>query len=80
MSAMTWVRSSFCSGGSCVEVDFVRSSFCSSGACVEAGREHGLVLLRDGKLGEASPLLSFSAADWRGFLESVPELDAQLRG
>jgi Domain of unknown function (DUF397) len=33
---MSWVKSSFCSGGSCVEAKFVKSSFSlSNGTCVE---------------------------------------------
>lgn len=62
---MLWVRSSFCSGGQCVEVG--------------EGGSGGNVLMRDGKLGDASPLLSFSPQAWAAFLDSLPELDAQLR-
>lgn len=34
---MEFVRSSFCGGGECVEVNFTSSSFCESGNCVEIG-------------------------------------------
>lgn len=34
---MGYVKSSFCTTSSCVEVEYVRSSFCSLSNCVEVG-------------------------------------------
>jgi hypothetical protein len=67
-----WLRSSFCSGGQCAEVQYVRSSRCSTGNCVEVGHTDGRVLLRDGKLGDASPVLEISPEAWTAFLELAP--------
>ncbi len=74
---MAWTRSSFCSGGSCAEVDFQRASVCGSGSCVEVGHGTDVVLLRDSK-DLTVPPLKFSPAAWSAFLEDVPELDRQL--
>lgn len=76
---MSWVRSSFCSGGQCVEARFTRASGCTGGNCVEVagpgeGGSGGNVLLRDGKLGDASPVLSFDRQAWADFLELVPTI------
>jgi hypothetical protein len=42
--------------------------------CVEARLSSGEFLVRDSKLGEASPVLTASAADWRIFLTTVAKL------
>lgn len=41
--------------------------------CVEARRADLVVQVRDSKLGEDSPILDASPADWRGFLTAVAE-------
>jgi len=38
------------------------------GACLEARAHAGTVQVRDTKLGESSPILGASAADWAAFL------------
>lgn len=38
------------------------------GACVEARAHAGVVQVRDTKLGESSPILGASAADWAAIL------------
>lgn len=48
-----------------------RSSGNDNSACVEARRSSGEFEVRDSKLGDSSPILSASAADWRGFLSTV---------
>lgn len=48
---------------------WVRSSFCSGGHCVEVAPAGGRVLLRDSKLGDASPVIEFTRAEWAAFLE-----------
>jgi hypothetical protein len=52
-----WEVSSRCGGnGSCVEVARLRS---------------GAVAVRDGKLGQAGPVLEFSAQEWAAFVSGV---------
>jgi hypothetical protein len=77
-----WRKSSFSQGnGNCVAVGrWVKSSYsASNGACVEAmGLENGGVAVRDTKLGEGSPVLRFTAAEWDAFLKGAKagEFDA----
>lgn len=52
-----WVKSSRSSG--------------NGGACVEVRSTSDTILLRDSKLGDASPVLPFSREAWRTFVQSV---------
>ena len=48
-----------------------KSSYSANGGeCVEAADHDGLVLTRDSKLSD-SPVLTFSAHDWRRFTASI---------
>lgn len=76
---MTWKKSTFCSAGACVEVAWERSSFCGNATCVEVAGDGDRVLLRDGKLGDASPVISFSPAEWASFLELAAGVPVPLR-
>jgi hypothetical protein len=60
-------RSSFCSGGDCVEWAYVRSSYCHSGGCLEVAAHDGEVRIRDSK-DPHSPVLRFTAEEWDAFL------------
>jgi hypothetical protein len=77
-----WVSSSHCANGACVEVDvsdrihFSAASDCSGGSCVEVGQGGQTVYIRDGKLGDKSPIISIPAADWPGFLDLVTAVGA----
>ena len=53
---MTWVKSSMCG---------------DNGSCVEVARTPEAVMIRDSKLGDASPVLSFDVAAWRAFVRGV---------
>jgi hypothetical protein len=48
------------------------SSYSNNGTCVEvADLPDGGRLVRDTKLGEASPVLRYTAAEWRAFIAGV---------
>lgn len=47
------------------EPTFRKSSRCASGGCVEVAATVDAVLVRDSKLGDASPQLRFTHAEWR---------------
>ena len=68
-----WRKSSHSySDGHCLEAAWHRSSRShANGNCAEAALSGGTVLVRDSKLGASSPVLSFSPADWKTFLEGV---------
>jgi hypothetical protein len=56
-ASVTWQRSARCDvNGSCVEVALLPT---------------GKIGVRDGKIGAASPVLSFSPQSWRGFVSGV---------
>ena len=52
------------------KVAWRKSSHSNSGMCVEVAVP-GEVLVRDSKLGDASPILSFTPAAWAVFLGQV---------
>lgn len=52
-----------------------RSTRCSSGGCVEVRHNNGRVVLRDSKLGDDSPELEFTPAEWDSFLAAAVEWD-----
>jgi len=70
---MNWTRSSWCAADrpQCVEITTVRGRF---------GRQ---ILMRDSKLGDASPVERFTRREWRGFLRHahslVPAADGMFR-
>ncbi|GAA0367128.1 hypothetical protein GCM10009530_16250 [Microbispora corallina] len=44
---------------------------CNGGNCVEVAYQDGWVGVRDGKQGDASPVLAFTAEEWGDFLRGV---------
>ena len=65
-----WRKSSYSSAnGACVE--FRRASSCNGGHCTEVALRGDGVAVRDSKLGDASPVLSFSAKVWAAFTGRV---------
>ncbi len=48
-----------------------RSNTSPTGNCVEVKSGTEVVQVRDSKLGDASPILDASPADWRSFLAAV---------
>lgn len=70
----TWRRSTHCEAGACIEVagPWRSASACGGGSCLEARRpEPGMVLVRDSKLGDRSPVLAFDAAAWVAFVNGL---------
>ena len=58
--------------GHCVEAFWQKSSASNpSGNCVEVKGENDLVLVRDTKLGDASPVFSFTDAEWIVFTDEI---------
>ena len=55
-----------------VDTSWRKSTYSGNGgaSCVEAADRDGLVLTRDSKLSD-SPVLAFSADDWRRFTASI---------
>ncbi|THV43437.1 DUF397 domain-containing protein [Glycomyces buryatensis] len=75
-----WKKSSRSSntGGNCVEARYLSREWKKSsrsgnngGDCVEARALEDVVQVRDTKLGDASPILDASPADWRAFLATA---------
>lgn len=73
MDGLRFHKSSFCTGGGCVEVasvpgDFVKSSFCGAAGCVEVtSSADGSVVIRDSK-DAAGPRLNVDARNWEAFV------------
>ena len=72
MLTENWKKSSRSNsqGGQCLEARWKKSSRSNGqgGQCVEARAHAGVVQVRDTKLGESSPILDASAADWTAIL------------
>lgn len=63
-----WYKSSYSGDAGCVEVAFRKSTYSSgSSGCVEVGEKDDQILVRDSKLGDASPVLIFNAEEWDAF-------------
>ncbi|MFE2750884.1 DUF397 domain-containing protein [Actinosynnema sp. NPDC059335] len=67
---LQWRKSSYSeSANGCVEVGWRKSSYSqSANGCVEVGSSPGLVGVRDSKLGDGSPVLTFSRRAFAAFL------------
>lgn len=68
-----WRKPGACTGtANCVEVAWQRSADCGDSVnCVEVAGDGGNVLVRDGKLGDGSPVLSFNPGEWAAFCAGV---------
>ena len=58
-----WRRSSLCVNSGCVEV--------ALSAVLRDGDDLDGILVRDSKLGDASPILSFTPEEWAAFIAGV---------
>jgi hypothetical protein len=73
-----WLRSTRCETANCVEVTWMKSAASGPGGCVEVGAgEAGEVLMRDSK-DPVGPVLRFTWAEWRAFVDGIGELDDRL--
>ena len=72
LNAPSWRKSTFSGGeGNCVEVaNPWRKSTRSVNSCVEVARD-SVVLVRDTKLGEDSPVLAVTPAAWTAFVNRI---------
>ena len=51
---------------------WMRSSFCdNSGSCVEFAKAGNVIKLRDGKLGDESPVLAYDSDEWQAFRQAI---------
>ena len=57
---------------------WVRVSRCDHGQCVEVARGPDGVYVRDSKLGDASPVLGFTNAEWEAFVAGVKRGEVDL--
>ena len=73
MLTLQWRKATYSDARcNCLEAAWRKSSRShANGNCTEAALGDGTVLVRDSKLGASSPVLSFSPADWKTFLEGV---------
>jgi len=68
---LTWRKSSYSQGmDNCVEMASRKSSHSQEGQnnCAETSIGTAVVYLRDSKLGDASPILTFTPSEWAAFL------------
>ncbi len=73
-----WHRSSHCESGNCVEVSWRKSTQSGADGCVEVADASGSVLVRDSKDPDG-PVLVFTEAEWRAFVDGIGELDDRIR-
>jgi len=73
MLAPEWRKATYSNSFSnCLEARWAKSSRSGpNGNCAEAALRDGTVLVRDSKLGEGSPVLSFTPAAWAAFLAGL---------
>ena len=65
-------RSNGNGGNNCVEIYWQKSSYSNpSGNCVEVKSSDDQVLIRDTKLGDASPILAVSVEHWKLFIDEI---------
>jgi Domain of unknown function (DUF397) len=69
---VSWGKSSHSRSGACAGVGYTKSSYSyANGNCVETGiGSCGMVHVRDSK-NPAGGVLSFTRADWQGFVDSL---------
>lgn len=71
-------------GNNCVEPGLAvpndHTPTCTPETCTTPGIEPGDVVVRDSKLGDSSPLLIFSARQWKAYVGVVIEAGMELEG
>lgn len=72
---MNWIKSSFCDGGSCVEVaEAPTAERCDNGYCVEvAFDKEGNTYLRNSR--RPADVLWFTPGEWTAFLKGATEAE-----
>lgn len=65
--------------GNCVQARWQQSTRCSDGGCVEINHALGEgIHVRDSKLGDDSPILTFTYAEWDAFIKGVKDGEFDL--
>ena len=89
MISSEWTKSSRCDTGQCVEVRRVDGMILdeqwrkatksnNNGACAAVRAIGGMVQIRDTKLGEDSPVLSFTAKEWEAFVDGAKNNEFEI--
>lgn len=70
-----WARSSRCEAAACIEIRWITHATtpCEAGDC-----QRGEIHVRDSKLGDNSPILTFTAAEWKAFTAGIKNGDFDL--
>lgn len=79
---VAWRRPGRCQMNGCVEVTQVELARCNLNGCVEVCTEESLILVRDSKLGDESPILRFDREEWAELVKAIKdgEYDDLVRG
>ncbi len=64
-----WTRSTYCSGGNCVEVTWSTAANCTSGSCVQVAHTDGAVFIRQSA--DPTRVLEFTPDEWTAFVKGV---------
>ena len=65
--------------GNCLQARWTKSSFSYPASCVETRqRDNGQVEVRDSKLGECSPILTFTPDEWQAFIAGAKSSEFDL--
>lgn len=65
-------------GANCVTIQWQTATASGHTGCVEARMHMGRILVRDSKLGDASPVLMFTLDEWAAFLDGASKGEFDL--
>jgi hypothetical protein len=77
MTGGSWTKSTYSGTGNCVEVrPWTKARASGNNGCVELRQaDPAGVQMRDSKLGDDSPVLTFTAAAWQEFIRGIRDGD-----
>lgn len=73
-----WTKASASGMNGCVAVLWRKATASAAGNCVEVGHHGDRILLRDTKLGDDSPVLSFTRTEFEAFTRGVRDGEFDL--